>query len=130
MNNLKTTNILLLIIAIPILFYVLKLLSFIFIPLAFSVFIAILFWPLIRWLQKKKVPKVINLLIVFIIIGFFTKTTVEIVKLSSKEILESDSHLFEKAEDKLGALIIPIEEFLGIKRAENKSITKFYFMRL
>ena len=69
MNERKTTNTLLLIIVIPIVFYVLKILSFIFVPLVFSMFIALLFLPLMRWLKKKKVPNSISVFVVILIIG-------------------------------------------------------------
>ncbi|MCK5637770.1 MAG: AI-2E family transporter [Flavobacteriaceae bacterium] len=130
MNERRTTNILLLIIALPVVFYVLKLLSFIFIPLAFSMFIALLFWPLVRWLKKKKTPKTISLLIVILIIGVFFKLTGEVIQLSSKEILASENNLFEKAESKIESLIIPIESYFGIERVEGKSITLHYFQEI
>ena len=130
MNERRTTNILLLIIALPVVFYVLKLLSFIFIPLAFSMFIALLFWPLVRWLKKKKTPKTISLLIVILIIGVFFKLTGELIQLSSKEILASENNLFEKAESKIESLIIPIESYFGIERVEGKSITLHYFQEI
>ncbi len=126
MNERRTTNILLLIIALPVLFYILKLLSFIFIPLVFSMFIALIFWPLIRWLRKKKVSKTISLLIVFLIIGVFFKLSGELIQLSSKEFLASEGNLFEKAELKLEPLIIPFEEFFGIERVEDESIILYY----
>ncbi len=129
MNERKTTNILLLIIALPVLFYVLQLLSFIFIPLIFSMFLALLFWPLMRWLRKKKVPKFLSLFIVILIIGLFFKLTAEVIQLSSKEIVNSENNLFEKVEYKLEAVIIPLEEFFGIERVEGKSITKHYFQK-
>ena len=130
MNERKTTNILLLIIALPVVFYVLHLLSFIFIPLIFSMFIALMFWPLVRWLRKKKTPKIISLLIVILIIGIFFKVTGEIIQLSSKEILASENNIFEKAELKLENLIFPIEDIFGIERIESKSITLHYFQEL
>jgi predicted PurR-regulated permease PerM len=68
LNKIRTTNILLLVIVIPLVFYLLKILSFIFIPLIFSMFIALLFLPLMRWLGKRKVPKVISVFIVFLLI--------------------------------------------------------------
>ncbi len=126
MNERRTTNILLLIIALPVVFYILKLLSFIFIPLVFSMFIALIFWPLIRWLRKKNVSKTISLLIVVIIIGVFFKLSGELIHLSSKEILASESNLFEKAESKLETLIIPFEDYFGVERIEGKSITLHY----
>ena len=130
MNERRTTNILLLIIALPVFFYVLKLLSFIFIPLVFSMFIALLFWPLVRWLKKKKIPKIISILIVIFIIGVFLKLTSEVIQLSSKEILASENNLFEKAESKLESLIIPLESYFGIERVEGKSITLHYFQEI
>ncbi len=86
MNERRTTNIFLLIIALPVIFYVLKLLSFIFIPLVFSMFIALLFWPLVRWLRKKKTPKTISILIVIIIIAVFINLTGKVIHLSSQEL--------------------------------------------
>jgi len=130
MKERRTTNILLLIIALPVFFYVIKLLSFIFIPLVFSMFIALLFWPLMRWLRKKKVSKTISLILVILIIGLFFKLTGELIQLSSKEILASENHLFEKAESKLEALMLPIEDFFGIERLEGKSITSHYFQEI
>jgi len=129
MNERKTTNILLLIIALPVFFYILKLLSFIFIPLSFSMFIALIFLPLMRWMQKKKIPKAISLIFVVVIIGIFFKITGEIIQYSSKEILHSENNLFEKAELKLQNLIIPLEDFFGIERVEGKSITMHYFQK-
>lgn len=130
MNERRTSNILLLIIALPVVFYILKLLSFIFIPLVFSMFIALIFWPLIRWLNKKKIPKKIGLVIVILIIGIFFKLAGELIQLSSKEIINSENKLFEKAELKLETLIIPMEEFLGIERVEGESITLHYIRKI
>ncbi len=130
MDERRTTNILLLIIALPVFFYVLKLMSFIFIPLSFSMFIALLFWPLVRWLKKKKTPKIISILIVIFIIGVFFKLTGEVIQLSSKEILATENNLFEKAESKLESLIIPLESYFGIERVEGKSITLHYFQEI
>ncbi len=91
MNERRTTNILLLIIALPVFFYVLKIVSFIFIPLIFSMFIALLFLPLMRWLANKKIPKFISLLFIIIIIVGSLKIAGELVNYSSKEILATDT---------------------------------------
>lgn len=130
MNERRTTNILLLIIALPVIFYVLKLLSFIFIPFTFSLFIALLFWPLVRWLRTKNTPKAISILVVILVIGVFIKLMGEVIHLSSKEILASENNLFEKAESKLETLIIPLERFFGIERIEGKSITLHYLQKI
>ena len=126
MNERKTTNIFLMIIALPVIFYVLNLLSFIFIPLVFSMFIALLFWPLVRWLRKKNTPKTISILIVVIIIGMFIKLSGEIIHLSSKQILASETNLVENVELKLENLIYSIESYFGIERVDDKSIILHY----
>ncbi|MGV6829764.1 MAG: AI-2E family transporter [Flavobacteriales bacterium] len=130
MNDRRTTNILLLIIALPILFYVLQLLSFIFIPLIFSMFLALLFWPLMRWLRKKNIPKFLSLFIIVFLISLFFKLTAEVIQLSSNEILSSEKNLFQKADSKLATLLLPIEDFLGSERVEGESITMHYFQKI
>lgn len=111
-------------------FYVIKLLSFIFIPLVFSMFLALLFWPLVRWLRKKNTPKFISIIIVLLVIGVFIKLSFEVIQLSSQEILASENNLIEKAESKLSGLIIPIEGYFGIERVEGKSISLHYLQEL
>jgi len=130
MNERRTTNILLLIIVLPVFFYILNLLSFIFIPLVFSMFLALMFWPLVRWLRKKRVPKTISLLLVVLIISVFFKLTGELIQLSSNEIINTESNLFDKADSKLEDLVIPIEDFFGVEREEGKSITLHYLQEV
>ena len=87
MNERRTTNILLLIIVVPIIFYMLKILDFILIPIVASLFIALLFLPLMRWLTKKNIPNSLSIIIVlFIFIASFLLGG-EIIKLTSKEIM-------------------------------------------
>lgn len=73
MNERKTTNLLLLMLVIPLVFYLLKTLSFIFVPLISAMFITLLFLPLMRWLKKRGIPQIINIFIVIIIIAVFSK---------------------------------------------------------
>ncbi len=122
MDKLKTTNTLLLLIVIPVIFYVLKILSFIFIPLISSMFIALLFLPLMRWLSKKKVPKPISIFITIIIIGGILKIGGKLIQLSSKEIVSSNGIFFDKAAIKLKTLLTSIEEFLGIEYIEGGNV--------
>ncbi len=129
MNNIRTTNKLLLIIVIPIIFYLLKTLSFIFVPLILSMFIALLFLPLMRWLNKRKVPKPVSIIIViFIIIGVI-KLGGELIQLSTNEIISAKGVFFEKAETKLVSLIVSIEEFFGIERVTGDNVLVHYFQK-
>lgn len=130
MRDLKTTNTILLIIVIPVVFYLLKLLAFIFIPLISSMFIALLFLPLLRWLNKKNVPKALGILtIIAVIIGILGIGS-ELIKISINEIISADGLFFEKAEVKLINLVESVETFLGIERLNNDSILTHYFKNI
>ncbi|MCP4052157.1 MULTISPECIES: AI-2E family transporter [Mesoflavibacter] len=126
MDKIKTTNYLLLIIVIPILFYLLKILSFIFIPLVFSMFVALLFLPILRNLRRRKVPKYLSIVLVLLLIVAGVWMGIELIKLSSKEILTSDSHFFDKAQLKINSLVGSLESFFGIQQVEGvKTINKY-----
>ncbi len=129
MKETKTTNILLLIIVIPLIFYLLKILSFIFVPLFLSMFIAVLFLPLMRWLNKKKVPKFISIIIIILIIAGIFKIGGELIQLSSKEILAADNAFFKKAEVKILNLLLMTEEFFGIERIEGKKVLAHFIQK-
>ncbi len=122
LNERRTTNILLLVIVIPIIFYLLKVLSFIFIPLIFSMFIALLFLPLMRWLGKRKVPKIVSIIIVVLLIGIGLKIGVEVVKLSSKQIRATNTEFFEKADQKIADATIYLEETFGLEVQKDQNV--------
>jgi AI-2 transport protein TqsA len=125
----RTTNILLLVIVVPLVFYLLKVLSFIFIPLVFSMFIALLFLPLMRWLGKYKVPKIVSIIIVILLIIGGLKIGVELIHLSSKQIMASESDFFSKAEVKLDAAKLYLKHNFGMTFQENEYVIAQFFKR-
>lgn len=127
MDKIRTTNYLLLIIVIPIIFYLLKILSFIFIPLVFSMFIALLFLPLLRYLKRRGVHKVLSILVVLLIMFLGLKLGIELVKLSSKQIMETDSAFLLNAENKINDLIYDVESVFGIEsnKTETSKLSRF-----
>ncbi|TCL14503.1 putative PurR-regulated permease PerM [Roseivirga ehrenbergii] len=122
LKDLRTTNTLLLIIVIPLVFYLLKILSFIFIPLIFSMFIALLFLPLMRWFNKKNLPKTISIFIIFLIIAGVLKVGIELIQLSSREILSAENDFFQKAESKIISMIISVEELFGVQILQGENL--------
>ena len=127
MNDTKTTNTLLLIIVVPWIFFLLKTLSFIFIPLVLSMFITLLFLPSMRWLNKRRVPRSISIALVILAITGILKLGGELIKLSTNEILSAEGSFVEKAELKLTSLIETIEGFFGIQRIEGENVLNHYF---
>lgn len=129
LNQRRTTNILLLTIAIPLIFYLLKILSFIFIPLIFSMFIALLFLPLMRWLGRRNIPKFISIIIVLLLVTGGLKLGVELIQLSSKEILATKSEFLPKAELKLEGLKSYLDENFGIQFTEEQNLFGQFFQK-
>ena len=126
MNTLSTTNQLLLVIVIPLVFYLLHVLKFIFVPLFFAMFIALLFVPFIRWLEKRKLPKPINLsaVIGIIVAGFFLGG--RLISISTRELLSADNAFFDLAKTKLIGMVLSIESFLGIERLAGDRLVSHY----
>jgi AI-2 transport protein TqsA len=115
MNDLKTTNRLLLIFVIPLVFYLLKTLDFIFIPLVAAMFIALVFLPLVRWLKSKGSPKWLNIIIVIILFLVGFRMLGFVIQISSKEILATNDQFLEEAKIKLAELINGVEAFFGVE---------------
>jgi len=90
-------------------------------------FIALLFLPLMRFLKRKGVHKIISIFIVLLFIVLGIKLGVELVKLSSKQILESDSGFFLKAESKINHLVYEVESAFGtdVIREDNAKLSRF-----
>ena len=130
MKERSTTNTLLLILVIPVVFYLLKILSFIFVPLFFSMFISLLFLPLMRWLQKKRVPKAISLISVVALIVFIFYLGGKLIGISSSEILSVDNAFYGKAEIKLSGLVATVEQFFGIQRLAGDGVFSHYLGNL
>lgn len=126
MHNLKTTNSILLIIVVPIIFYLLKILSFIFVPLVSAMFIALLFLPLMRWLNRKKVPQIISIVIVILIFAGLFKIGAEILKYTSHEILSADNHFLDRAKIKLIEVAMMVEQFFGMNRLQDQDLFSLY----
>ncbi|WP_323788499.1 AI-2E family transporter [Psychroserpens sp.] len=123
----RTTNTLLLFIVIPLVFYLLKILSFIFIPLFSSMFIALLFLPLMRWLSRRNVPRLLSIIIVISLIAIGVFIGVELVQLSSRQILTNNTGFFGKAEIKIHDLMLYLQNKFGIDYSSDTNIFAQFF---
>jgi len=129
LNERRTTNILLLIIVVPLAFYLLKILSFIMIPLVFSMFIALLFLPIMRWLNKRRLPKFMSILLIILLIVVGLKIVVELIQLSSREIMSSNAVFFEKGQEKFDALKVYLEQNFGIEIQKDKNVLSQFIQK-
>jgi predicted PurR-regulated permease PerM len=126
METRKTTNTLLLILVIPVVFYLLKILDFIFIPLTAAMFITLLFLPLMRWFKRKSIHRGFAIAAVVAIIVGVIKLSGELISLSSAEILSADNAFFDQAEIKINELILTLEGFFGIERGADVKVMSYY----
>lgn len=127
MRDIRTTNILLLVIAVPMIFYLLKILSFIFIPLFGSMFIALLFLPLMRWLEKRGVPRLGSLLVAISLLVGSIFVAYTLIQISSKEIMQSDEVFLTKANEKVTSAILTIENAFGMNSDHGDNVLLDYF---
>lgn len=127
MRELRTTNILLLIIVIPLVVYLLQILSFIFVPLVFAMFITLLFLPVMRWLHKYKVPRALSILFIVLMFVGILKAGGELIQLTIRDIGSSGSEVFDEAEEKLMVAVTSVEDFFGIERIEGENLFVRYF---
>lgn len=121
LNNLATTNRLLALIALPIVLYSVKLLSFILTPLLFAFFISLLFVPMLRWFHKHAWSKYLSLSIVLLIFIATALAVFMLIRLTGAEVLDGKDALFERLDQKVGSLLLPYAEMLKIDLETKKS---------
>lgn len=99
-RQLKQIKRLLIMMSIPLAFYVLSLLKFIFIPLFAAIFVSVIFMPLVRKMKEKNIPEWLSISVcVAIIIGFMF-LVVQVIKFSASEIVHADQAFIETAEQR------------------------------
>lgn len=120
-KELKAIKKLLLIFTVPFILYLLNILSIIFIPLVFALFGALLFMPLMRWFQRKKIPNFIGILVVIIFISGGLKIGFEIIQMSGQELANTNKDFYEKFDKKLNDIITPVIDFMGVEAKEGQT---------
>ena len=124
MNSTLTTNRLLIILVVPLIFYLLHILSFIFVPLISSMFIALLFVPLMRRLQKKGFLKAVNVGLSLLLMVIFGVAAFIMLRLSSQEILSTQDQFLENAQAKIEKSEF-IQNYLTFDKEENTESSGF-----
>lgn len=110
----QTIKRLLMVIVVALFIYLLKTLSFIFVPLVGALFLALLFMPLMRWLYRHKVNKYISVAVAVLLVALLLKGGWELVRLSGKEIIEQKIEVLTRIEAKVDTYLYLAERFLGV----------------
>lgn len=116
-DSLRWTNILLTIIALPVMVIVLKTLRSIFIPLILAIFLSFLFAPITRWLSKKKVPMWVTLVLLLLIIIIFFAVLLGLLYSAGNSIVTG----LPRYQSRFVGLVDSGMDFLG-RQAENLNL--------
>lgn len=114
LNSVSVTNKLLLCIVVPLVLYLLQVLSFIFIPLFGALLVALLFLPLLRFFYKKNVPRWLSFILVSSFIFFLGFIAFVFLRLSIKEIVTTDEDFWLQMHANINRALTPIIEVLAI----------------
>ena len=123
-DSIRFTNKILLIFAVVLALYILKVLSFIFVPLAFACFLSIMFLPFMRWATRKKLPKYFSLIIVMLMIASVMVGSFKVLELSGSEILEGRAEMYQRLDEKLGRAVEPYIQLFEINVKKDDGLIK------
>ena len=123
-DSIRLTNKILLIFAVVLALYILKVLSFIFVPLAFACFFSIMFLPFMRWATRRKLPKYFSLIIVMVMIAIAMVGSFKVLELSGSEILEGRAEMYQRLDDKLGQVVEPYIQLFEIDVKKDDGLIK------
>ena len=93
-------------------------------------FIALMFLPLMRWLSRKKVPKVVGIGIVLLITFLVFQVSASLISLSSNEIRSAGPGLRTNAEVKITDALLWAEGTFNLQRPDNVSVIPHYTREL
>lgn len=116
LNTHAITNKLLLLIAVPLIFYIFKILNFIFVPLFGALLVALLFLPVMRWFSKKNVNPIVSISLIISFISLLVLSIFLLMRLSAQEILSVDAAFWDSIMVNLNRVLIPVMEILGIEK--------------
>ncbi len=94
--------------------YLLKVLSYMFIPLVLAIFIAIVLYPILTWFRNRRIPFWASIVIIFVV-GFFLLNGVGNVIIDTvSDIIADKDHLYAQIQHKATPFFAYIKDLTGI----------------
>ena len=113
-RDLKIIKISLVIIASVVVLFVLRLFSFIFIPLFLALFFSILLLPAMHWFNRQKIPNWLGITIIVLLSAFFIWIGFKIFQNTAIELFQSKNEIVQSTNEKITPLIKTLRENLGM----------------
>jgi len=113
-KDLKIIKVSLLIITAVVILFVLRLFSFIFIPLFLALFIALLLLPLLDWFARKKIPNWLGITFIVLSSSLFIFLNIKVFQNTASELYASKGEIIASANQKINPLISDIRNYLGL----------------
>lgn len=119
-NDIKIIKISLIIIASVVVLFVLRLFSFIFIPLFLALFIALLLLPLLDWFARKKIPNWVGIVFIIIMSSLIIYLNIKIFQNTAIELYQSKQEIIASANKKINPILIEFRNFMGLQMQTEK----------
>ncbi|WP_254412942.1 AI-2E family transporter [Dyadobacter diqingensis] len=110
--------------------YILFVLRETLIPLAFSVLLAILLHPVCVWLEHRRVPRIVSILLSILVFFFVIVVLVYVVTLQIGSFAEELPRITEKAEVILDQTLTMGERYLNLSRTQQVTEAKKYLINM
>ena len=112
--SLDTTNKLLMLLVLPVFFLVLKELSAIFVPLIIASFFVLLFMPLIRWANRRNVPRWVSIVVIFVIFFIVVRSCVWLLQLTGNEFRTTDPQTWQNILAEFNNFVVHFMQLIGL----------------
>lgn len=128
-KDIKIIKVSLIIIASVVVMFVLRLFSFIFIPLFLALFIALLLLPFLDWFAQKKLPNWVGIVVIVVISSLLIFATIKIFQNTAVELYSTKDEIIKSANDKINPLVKQVQDYMGISQ-ESEGGTHFIDFKL
>ena len=120
-RDIKIIKISLVIITSVVVLYVLRLFSFIFVPLFLALFFSILLLPAMHWFNSKKIPNWLGITIIVLFSTFLIWIGFKIFQNTAIELFQSKNEILQSTNEKITPLIKSLRENLGMTEYESSN---------
>lgn len=113
-KDIKIIKISLIIIASVVVLFVLRLFSFIFIPLFLALFIALLLLPLLDWFARKKIPNWLGVIFIVLASVILIWANILIFQNTASELYATKNEIITSANEKINPLLAQFRQYMGL----------------